>query len=184
MTSAVTTARLAFSSVGHFIPSAASGEISLRRDRLGHLYRACDDHVYRVFRETVKHSGHPIQDPVVLVVGFHLKVIHANPILHQLFQRACITTTPFWSGFEGFGTKLWLAGEDTKSYLGIYEWDGMKNAQVYVNALMDVLDAVSIEDSVWYDLHPNQDLASFLAARRVLPEPAPAPDAGETKAAA
>lgn len=55
----------------------------------------------------------------MLVVGFHHRPLGVRPFPHWLFQRACVLTTPFWSGFRGFRGKLWLVNPETKTYLDI-----------------------------------------------------------------
>ena len=106
---------------------------------------------YQVFRETVSDDGTAAKS-VVLVVGFRLRVLRSISFLHWLFQRACILTTPFWSGFRGFRVKLWMVDPQTKNYLGIYDWAGAENAQTYIDALVQVLQPLSTPGSVWYDL--------------------------------
>ena len=87
-------ARLAAASVGRFLRLAAKGVLRLRRDRVGAAYAIERGGVYEIFRETVRHDA-AATAPVVLVVGFRLKVIRGIAPLHWLFQRACILTTPF-----------------------------------------------------------------------------------------
>ncbi len=100
-------------------------------------------------------------------VGFRLKAIGSAHIPHWLFQRLCILTTPFWSGFDGFGTKLWMVDPDTKSYAGIYQWGTADGARAYLSVLLPVLRAVSIHDSVFSQLHPHTELTSFLGEREL-----------------
>jgi hypothetical protein len=129
---------------------------------------------FSVFRETDRvHAGH--EAPAVLVVGFRLRVLRSNRPAHWLFQRCCILTTPFWSGFPGFRIKLWMVDPVTKSYLGIYDWDGRDRAQTYVDALVRVLEPLSVPGSVWYELL-DREFAGFLAEHRAMTvcgEPAP-----------
>jgi hypothetical protein len=113
-------AQLVLSSLAAFPGLAARGRLRLRTERLGRSYRLCGGRSYRVFRETVR----PLPDErrTVIEVCFRLKLIRAARLPHWLFQRLCILTTPFWSGFDGFGTKLWMVDPDTGSYAGIYQW--------------------------------------------------------------
>ena len=157
--------QLALSSARRWVHLVRSGAIARTRDRLGIDYRIDRGGTYRVFRDTRSHDV--TDDPcVVLVVGFRLRVIGSNPSLHWLFQRVCLMTTPFWSGFRGFRVKLWMVDLDTKNYLGIYEWAGEANALSYVEALVRVLRPLSTKDSVWYELYPGQELALFLSVRQ------------------
>ncbi|HUY76446.1 MAG TPA: hypothetical protein VMV29_06720 [Ktedonobacterales bacterium] len=155
--------RLGGSSVGQFFDLIRSDSLHLRRNRLGGLYCSERNGQYRVFRETVN-TQQLVTNPVVIVVGFRLRWIHANPVFHWVFQRLCILTTPFWSGLRGFHIKLWMVNPDSKEYLGLYEWAGAQNARRYVEALVPILHAVSTPNSVWYDLYPDMSLSAYLGA--------------------
>lgn len=106
-------------SSARFIHLALLGYIRLKDDRVGKPYLVSQHGPYAVFRETINRQAAD-DPPVTLVVGFRLKLLGVNPMLHWLFQRVCMLTTPFWSGFRGFGTKLWMVDPETKGYLGIY----------------------------------------------------------------
>lgn len=155
--------RLVLSSLAAFPGLAARGSLRLRGERLGHSYRLCDGRSYRVFRETVR----PLPDErrTVIEVGFRLKIIRSATAPHRLFQRLCILTTPFWSGFDGFGTKLWMVDPHTCSYAGIYEWSAPGAACTYLDVLLPVLRAVSVLGSVFSQIHPGAELAGFLRER-------------------
>lgn len=155
---------LATKSAVRFPRLAAHYELHLRHGRLGICYDLPGRGRYQVFRETT--SAHLVYDPTVLVVGFRLKLINDNHFMHRLFQRVCVLTTPFWSGFPGFGTKLWMFDPATHIYLGIYQWDTPPAAKVYVNALTRVLKAVSTKGSVWHELYTRQRLEIFLLSHR------------------
>src|SRR3954452_20637627 len=151
--------QLALSSARRWVHLVRTGAIARTCERVGMDYRIDRGGTYRVFRDTRSHDG--TADPsAVLVVGFRLRVIGSNPVLHWLFQRVCLMTTPFWSGFRGFRVKLWMVDPATKNYLGIYEWAGEDNALSYVEALVRVLRPLSAKDSVWYELYPAQELTS------------------------
>jgi hypothetical protein len=151
-------------SVARFPGLVASGTLRQRRDWVGELYRIEERGTYRVFRETVSDDG-TSEESVVLVVGFQLRLLGSVQLLHWLFQRACLLTTPFWSGFRGFRVKLWMVDPTSERYLGIYEWAGAGHARTYVEALVRVLRPLSTPGSVWYELVPDQELEAFLRAR-------------------
>lgn len=157
---------LAANSVLRFLSLAFGGQLYLSRKRLGTLYKVEKAGDYGIFRKTVsrKNTGEP---ECVLIVGFRLKFIGGNPFFHYLFQRLCILTTPFWSGFNGFRVKLWMVTPKSKNYLGIYKWEGSKNAQTYVEVLVKVLKPLSTKNSVWYKLYPNQNFESYLNKRKI-----------------
>lgn len=156
--------RLVLSSLASFPELAAHHELRLATGRLGSSYRLCDGHSYRVFRETVRPL--PDQRRAVIEVGFRLKLIGSAPAPHWLFQRLCILTTPFWSGFDGFGTKLWMVEPHTRSYAGVYEWGGDTTAQRYLDVLLPVLRIVSVADSVFCELHSDTELGGFCASAK------------------
>jgi hypothetical protein len=156
---------LAARSTVQFLRLLFSGHTHLRSSRIGNLYSADrSGRSYQVFRETVSHDGETGQNDV-LIVGFRLRLIRSNRLLHWIFRRICIVSTPIWSGFPGFRVKLWLIDPKTKNYLGIYEWTGAENARVYAEWLIRLLRPLSTPGSVWYELRPNEDLPSYLDTR-------------------
>lgn len=163
--------RLAATSAWNYLRQVYAGTMHLRTDRLGAVFNVGEHSDYAIFRETTGDDG-VAGAPSVLVVGFRLKLIGSNPIFHWLFQRVCLLTTPFWSGFPGFRVKLWMVDPATRDYLGIYRWAGADHAHTYATALAKVLRAVSTPDSVWYEIEPATDFETFLAARAVRPSPA------------
>jgi len=154
--------RQALASAGGFVGLVRADAISRLKRRLGERYRPDRGGIYDVFRETDGDDG-TTGVPAVLVVGFRLKLIGSNPVAHWIFQRVCLLTTPFWSGFRGFRVKLWMVDQGKKNYLGIYQWAGEVEARTYAEALCRVLRALSTTGSVWYDLEPNQELDHYLA---------------------
>lgn len=174
-------ARLAGASVTNYLRQVYAGTIHLRTDRIGARFNVGEHGDYAIFRETTGDDG-VAGDPAVLVVGFRLKVIGSNPTLHWLFQRVCLLTTPFWSGFPGFRVKLWMVNPATEDYLGIYRWAGADHTRTYATALARVLRAVSTPGSVWYEISPATDFETFLAARAVTPSPQAAADQPEPPA--
>lgn len=156
--------RLVVSSLASFAGLLAGHELRLSSGRLGRSYRLCDGHSYTVFRETVR----PLVDrqPTVIEVGFRLKLVRSARLPHWLFERLCILTTPFWSGFDGFGTKLWMVEPGDYGYAGIYEWEGDAAAQAYLDVLLPILRVVSVPGSVLSRLHPETGLEDFLGERQ------------------
>lgn len=152
-------------SVAEFSRLAMNGSLRLEKDRLGKLYRIEGKGEYEVFRETMS-TEKVNQKPVVLVVGFRLKVLRSNQLLHWLFQRVCIFTTPFWSGFTGFHIKLWMVDPRSKNYLGIYDWYGKSNAANYVNTLEKVLAPLSVPGSVWHQIIKGKPFEQYLHTKR------------------
>jgi hypothetical protein len=159
-------ATLAADSFRTYLMLVFSHSLHLRRSRLGKHYQLDRGGVYEIFRETIK-SKKTVRNPVILVVGFRLRIIRSNPFFHWVFQKVCILTTPFWSGFHGFRVKLWMVDPETKNYLGIYQWYGKENTQTYVNALIRVLRPLSTRGSVWYEMYPDKKLEGYLESHKV-----------------
>jgi hypothetical protein len=153
-------------SAARFTKLLLSRSLRQRRDHLAIPYAIEQGGNYLAFRETV--SDDRTREPnVVLVVGFRLRGLRRQPVLHRIFQRVCLLTTPFWSGFRGFRVKLWMVDPDSKNYLGIYEWSGLANAKTYASSLVRILHPISTAGSVWYQIYPDQNLEPFLEARSV-----------------
>lgn len=158
------TISLAAASSVTFLGLVSQGKLRLVTTRLGIVYdiRA---QPYAVFRETTR--GEVSGQPTTLVVGFRLKLIGANALLHWLFQRFCILTTPFWSGLSGFRIKLWMINPLSKDYLGIYDWRGREEARTYLDYLLPILRFFSVRGTVWHETLDDCELDAFLATHRL-----------------
>lgn len=155
--------RNAGNSVANYLRLVFAGNLHLNHDRLGTIYRIKHHGSYAIFRETHSNDNAP-GSPVVLVVGFRLKVARNSHLIHWLFQRVSVLTTPFWSGFAGFRVKLWMVDPQTHNYMGIYNWAGHSNAKHYAETLKKVLDFCSVGGSVGYSIY-NEPLELYLANR-------------------
>lgn len=142
---------LAFKSTWRFIKLIAHDKHHRRKDRLGRVYHIPEHGDYRIFRETVSSDGTG-DKPVLLIVGFRLKVLGQSIFLHKIFQKLCILTTPIWSGFTGFKVKLWMVQPTTSNYMGIYDWAGKDNATFYVKWLTSILNPLCIPKTIWYEI--------------------------------
>lgn len=157
--------KLATKSIFYFFDLAFAGKLHLKISRLWQNYKVSDGKTYAIFRETVSDQQFDGKE-VTLVVGFRLFIIESDTFFHWLFQRLCILTTPFWSGFKGFQVKLWMVDPQTKDYLGIYKWIGRDNAKVYAEALEKVLKKVSTTGSIWYEI-VDEDFEKYLKSHKV-----------------
>lgn len=151
--------------------------LHMRRTHEGATVRMLDEPRYLVFRETVL-DVEPEVGGAVLLVGFHLRRLGRAPLLHWLFQRVCIMTTPFWAGVPGFHAKLWLVDPKTFDYGGIYEWRSAEDADRYVARLAPLLRRLSTPGSVWHVTEAPRTLTGYLDSmgRSTLPMPRPASD--------
>ncbi|HET7320350.1 MAG TPA: hypothetical protein VFI84_02045 [Candidatus Saccharimonadales bacterium] len=147
-----------------YVGLVLQGSLRLNHDRVGQLY-SIEKASYAIFRETEQPKAKG--QTVILVIGFRLKFIRSNPLLHWLFQRVCILTTPFWSGMQGFKVKLWMVNPATKDYLGIYDWRGKRQAQAYLDYLLPILNFCSVKGSVWATQLHGQEFETYLANQRL-----------------
>jgi hypothetical protein len=63
--------------------------------------------------------------------------------------------------FAGFRIKLWLVDRKTQNYLGIYRYEGEKNAKTYADYLTPIPRFVSTRGSVWYEIK-DQEFEDYL----------------------
>ncbi len=156
--------RLVLESLRRYGALVRSDRLHLYGERVGSSFRLFDGRLYRVFRETRAPLAGSARTS--FEVTFRLRLIGSARAPHWLFERLCILTTPFWSGFSGFGTKLWMVDPQTRGYAGIYEWAGVEAAKAYLGVLLPILRFVSVPGSVDYRLHGDTGLSDFLASRR------------------
>jgi hypothetical protein len=116
---------------------------------VGRRVRWSDGTTSMVYRETT--ADHDPVEPCTLVVRFRLRGVR-RPLLHALFRLESELNTVLFAGFPGFVSKLWFAADEQGTYRGLYDWDGVENADAYVRALwwalMVVADRSSIEHVV------------------------------------
>lgn len=135
------TARLLWSRTTHLPP-----------ERVGIRLQFADGTSARVFRETTVDDV-ASNDPCLLVVKFHLRLLHGR--WHRIFLRECILNTPLFLGFPGFVSKLWLDRDAHDNYRGLYEWSDPARAERYARSLWRVLDLVCVRGSVAYVIVPG-----------------------------
>jgi hypothetical protein len=141
----------ALQSIIIFCNLVLSGSLHIKKNHLWEKYKVSDGEKYSVFLETISDKEY-YEREVTIVIGFRLFIIKSNPFFHFLFQKLCVLDTPIWVGFRGFKKKYWMVDLQTKNYLGIYRYQGRKNAQKYVNYIVSVLKPLSTKDSVWSEI--------------------------------
>src|SRR4051794_33566272 len=136
---------------------------------VGCVLQFADGTAARVYRVTAADVV-AVHTPCVLVVGFRLRRVHGFG--HTAFRAESILNTPLFAGFPGFVSKLWLAHAENELYRGVYDWDGVEQAQAYVSALYRVLALVSEPGSIRFRILPGLGRAEWLAdPGRVADEP-------------
>jgi hypothetical protein len=152
--------------IGHCVLTTA-GLLARRSVRLptanvGLRVGFADGTTGRVYRETVL-TGAATDRPCVLVVGFRLRLVHGAG--HAVFRWESLANTPLFVGFPGFVSKLWLAHDDREVYRGIYQWNGVDEAEEYVRCLRRILEAVSAPSSVRHVVVPDAIRDDVVPAR-------------------
>ena len=139
--------------------------VHLPRGRVGTVLQFADGTTGRVYRETVVDRKPPLH-PCVLVVRFRLRLVGGWG--HRLFRWESLLNTPLFVGFPGFGSKLWVAHDETGFYRGVYEWDGPGEAEFYARALWRVLALVSTAGSIGYQVVSDARRDDLLAPESAL----------------
>ncbi|WLP92868.1 hypothetical protein [Gordonia sp. NB41Y] len=117
----------------------------------------------RVYRETTVDDAAPTA-PVTLIVGFRIRWIGGNRVVHWLFRVESVCNTVLFVGFPGFRSKLWMADDANHRYRGVYDWDGGHRAHAYVRALWWPLMVISERDSIAYRIVEGTRAATLAGA--------------------
>ena len=96
------------------------------------------------------------ESPVVLVVGFRLQVIGSKPAGALAVSAVLHPDHAVLERARGLPRQAVDGRPATEDYLGIYDWEGREPAQAYVDALVRVLEPLSVPGSVWYELVDRQ----------------------------
>ncbi|WEO76344.1 hypothetical protein BJQ94_13345 [Cryobacterium sp. SO2] len=126
--------------------------IHLPRQNTGRQLTFADGSHAVVYRETVVDRD-VTREPVVLVVGFRLRMLQGRA--HRWFRVESILNTPLFVGFPGYVSKLWLTHDENGRYRGVYEWDGAQAAETYARTLWRVLALGSVPGSIHYRVLPG-----------------------------
>jgi hypothetical protein len=148
----------------------ASGRLHQPRRHVGGRLMFGNGASADVFRETVAEQRRT-GALALLVVEFRLRVVHGRA--HRLFERASVLSTPFFAGFPGFVSMLWLTADENGVYRGIVEWDGADRAESYGRVMRRILAAVSRRGSVAYHVIAGESRSRFLAETENLVGTAP-----------
>lgn len=159
------TLRQSWNSIAYFIKLVLSWSLHTSKQHLWNLYTVSDGKTYMVFRETVSDKEYSEKE-VTLIIGFRLRLIGKSGFFHWLFQHLCVLDTPIWVGFKGFKTKYWMVEPATKDYLGLYRYQGKRNAKRYAEYICAVLRPLSTDNSVWYKIE-NESFDKYTQNHRV-----------------
>jgi len=115
------------------------------RHNVGREIHWADGTTSTVYRET--RADHDAIEPCTLLVRFRLRGVR-RPVWHALFRLESELNTVLFAGFPGFVSKLWFAADEHGVYRGLYDWDGVENADAYVRALWWALMVVAERSSI------------------------------------
>jgi hypothetical protein len=139
----------------------ARGQIRMLTAEVGRRVRFSDGTTSVIYRETAMRRRMSDR-PVIIVVGFRLRLIGISPFWHALFRFESLFNTLLFAAHPGFQTKLWMTDRDTGIYRGLYEWNGMEAAVAYVETLRTVLRPWVETGSFAYRIVPFSDRDRFL----------------------
>lgn len=135
---------------------------------------------FTVYRETTIQPGAETDAAAVLEFRFHLWFMPAPlvPFVVCLFEPLSILTTPFFAGFPGFRTKLWLFDHATGDYEGVYRWETAAAARRYARGLEAVMTRLSVPGTIAREVHEDAPLDAYVAERAGGPRSSPIDDVG------
>jgi hypothetical protein len=123
-------------------------------DLVGSTVEFADGSTSRIFRETC--VADPVTaEPVLLVIRFRLAFLGDVEALHTGFRYECLIHTPLFAGFPGFRSKLWLEDLHTRTYRGIYQWDGADAATAYAGRMVGLLAPFSNRGTARWHIVPG-----------------------------
>jgi hypothetical protein len=123
-----------------------SGKIRFTKERIGQEILLDGKH-YRIFRQVFRKYKGELKPGGLFRVQF--KVSTMSPSINKIFSWIPI---PFFVGFPGFRSKIWMLDESTGYTAGIYEWQTIEDAENYSNSVAvrfmtrrSEIDSVKIE---------------------------------------
>jgi hypothetical protein len=141
---------------------AAHHRLLRPHDLIGSTVEFMDGSTSRIFRETCVANA-VTAEPVLLVIRFRLAFLGDVEALHTGFRYECLIHTPLFAGFPGFRTKLWLEDLHTRTYRGIYQWDGTDAAAAYADRMVGLLAPFSNRGTVRRHTVPGLLRPAYLA---------------------
>ncbi len=151
---------VAVASFFRFLVLIGTGRLHQPRARLGLEVDAPRENHFVAFRET-RVAAH---GDTVLLIWFELRfVAPKNRRRASLFRRVCIITTPFFSGVDGFVSKLWMEDRVAARYLGIYEFASASAASEYASYIAAVLHPLSKPGSISWEIVEQESVADTIA---------------------
>jgi len=105
-----------------------TGRLPLNKRRISELIKMGDGQEYHVFRQVIVDPGRgkPAKPGAILRILFNF--VHGTP---KQDQRLSLIPIPFIVVLPGFRSKTWAIKKDSGGFQGIYEWETIRDAEVY-----------------------------------------------------
>ena len=105
------------------------GRVHLLEDQVGSVVRDGED--YLIFRQIVVDTiDAPGKKPeAILKIRFRFARGSA-----RVNKKLSLIPIPFIIGVPGFRSKLWMLGQETGQFQGVYEWDTRVAAEAYMRS--------------------------------------------------
>jgi hypothetical protein len=72
------------------------------------------------------------------------------------------------AGFPGFRDKIWMIDWETNYWQGVYEFNDLESIENYKKSfVLGLMNKRAIQDTLTYQIIPNQDIDAFLKKRLV-----------------
>lgn len=111
-----------------------------------------DGERFAAFRKMVvaPAPGQPIEPGAIFQVRFRFKNLSTG-----VNRRLSLIPIPFISAQPGFRSKTWFLGDETRDFLGYYEFDTVEHAKAYWNSLpMKMMRARAASGSLQHEIRP------------------------------
>jgi hypothetical protein len=125
------------------------GRVRFVKDRIGAMEEG-DDENFRVFRKVLltPAKGQPARPGAIFTVQF--RFARFGDRTNRLLSLIPI---PFIVAQPGFRSKTWMSGQKSGAFRGVYEWDSIKDAEMYwVSFPMELMKKRAISESLRYDI--------------------------------
>ncbi|MFC1947452.1 hypothetical protein ACFLXY_05990 [Chloroflexota bacterium] len=105
-----------------------TGRLHFKQERFGEIIKTADGHDCTIFRQVIvdKKSSNREYHGITLRIIFSFA--HGSSKQNIILSLIPI---PFITGLPGFRSKIWAIRKDNGDFLGVYEWDKLKDTEKY-----------------------------------------------------
>lgn len=129
------------------------GRIHFPKDRIGQVVEEQEDFV--IFRHMIVDptENQPEKPGAIFKVQFRFASM--SP---KINKKTSLIPIPFIVAQPGFRSKIWMLGQETGDFRGVYEWDTVASAENYWTSLpMRLMKRRSVPKSLSYEITATQD---------------------------